>query len=76
MIPANEHVCPMCQRIVVPIWRALCGRCYSITPKKFRDDFSYAYRARVVNPTRWMEKLIEGRQWFIGRNLKDEGDGS
>jgi hypothetical protein len=44
-----------------------------MTPRKFRDDYSYAYRSRVLNPVRWQEMLIEGRQWFLGRNLKDEG---
>lgn len=75
MIPANEHPCPMCWQRFVPVWRPLCARCYAMTPKGFRDDYSYAYRARAVNPVRWQEKFAEGRQWYLGRNLKEEEGG-
>lgn len=72
--PANVHDCPMCGRVKVPIWRALCNQCYSITPSKFRFEYSHAYRCRVVNPVAWQEQLIEGRQWYVGRNLRAEGE--
>lgn len=71
-MPSNEHDCPMCGRERVPIWRALCGPCFSILPWKFRAEYMHAYRCRIVDPIAWQEIVIYGRQWFIGRNTPVE----
>lgn len=75
VMPANEHDCPMCGRERVPIWRALCRNCFSITPWKFRAQFMHAYRVRIVDPVAWQEALIEGRQWYLGRRIRGGIDG-
>lgn len=75
MMPSNMHECPMCYRGRIPIWRPLCTRCYSILPHIWRLNYSHAYRCRVVDPVAWQEKKVEGRQWFLGRNINDhQGD--
>ena len=71
VMPANQHQCPMCTWVWVPVWRAMCGRCFSILPWKFRIEYMHAYRVRVFHPVEWQEKQIEGRQWFLGRNIPD-----
>lgn len=72
MISANVHDCPLCRRKNVPIWRALCRDCHSLVPYKFRADLLYAYRCRVTDPVRWQERLIEGRQWYLGLRIANE----
>lgn len=74
-MPANRHMCPMCWRATIPIWRALCSTCHSIVPWKFRIEFISAYRQRVVAPVAWQEKCIGARQWYLGRNLPDKREG-
>jgi hypothetical protein len=74
-MPANRHMCPMCWRVQIPIWRALCSSCHSMVPWGFRMAFVTAYRRRVVDPVGWQEKCIQVRQWYLGRNIPDPEEG-
>ncbi len=60
-----SHNCPMCQRVPIPTYRALCLRCFDVLPWQERADFLHAYRGRAMNPTHYQETFIRVRQLFM-----------
>ena len=75
MNAADFHECRVCYQHSVPIWRAMCPRCFSLMPKSSRDTYAKAYRARVVEPREWQEMHIHWRQWFLENNTHDQREG-
>lgn len=72
VMPTNVHDCPMCAMQGVPVWRAVCGKCYSLLPAKVRSDYSRAYRSRVLDPASWQEMRITWRRWYLERGVEGQ----
>jgi len=56
--------CPLCKCVPIPPYRAMCAICFERVPWKMRADLMNTYRARVIKPEAYYEKLIEVRQWL------------
>jgi hypothetical protein len=57
------HRCLVCDLDLVPVYRAICVRCFPAVPWKLRADILQTYRCRVSRPKKYTEKLIELRLW-------------
>lgn len=69
---SDWHDCPMCGLEEVPVWRAMCGKCFPSLPWELRIAFQRAYRRRVFDQLGWQEMKIRGRQWWMenGRGME------
>lgn len=65
MMPANQHLCPVCSLERIPVWRAMCKECFTIVPWELRADMLAAYRGRALRRVDFEEKVIEARQWYM-----------
>lgn len=65
VIRANEHLCPVCERRTILIWRASCHSCYHLLPIKFRATYTHAWQKRITRQVEWQEARIEARQWWL-----------
>ncbi len=59
-----SHNCPMCSRVDIPTYRALCRRCFDVIPWKPRATFLYAHRFRATKPEFYQETFIRVRELY------------
>ncbi len=65
-----SHNCPMCQRVPIPTYRALCLRCFDVLPWQERADFLHAYRFRAANQLYYQDTFIRVRQLYLEKQAR------